>query len=414
MRSAVIAANLVALAGALLLGWPALKVYELFILEALVVIVMDIFRAADMPAATTVDRIDNVLRAVFFAVILSVVLVPVLIAANMKLGGTLERSFDTGNLASDLSHLWRSLGLGIPVAIIASIHLLALARERAIDRARALAPVTGRSVTSVITVLLVAILGIGIFNVMEGDMSRPLAVLVAAKTVLDVRFNGYFSRRRVPLLGSGPPASGLAAWAATITRKQVTRALPVIIANLVPAFGIAAFGWSLLDLLIVYVMETWFLVVMDAVRILFAQRGAWREGISDASGLVVMGSLFVMFFLYAMIMMAGGKAFDSLDKTGNIAWDLVRFLDSLRIAVPLALIALVHVVTTLGEWATYRFGRGKDPGIGGSFTRLFVMLGIFFGMAPVVPIIAAGGVPPAWALIPMMAAKLALDIYFNR
>ena len=414
MRTApILAANLVAMVGVLLLGWRALKLYEFFVLEALVVILMDICRAADTPVGRTVDRIDNVLRAIFFAVVLSCLLAVVLVAANMKLGGTLERSFDTGDLASDLWHLWQSMGLGIPLAIVASIHALALARERSIDHAQGLASVTGRSVTSVTTVILLAILGIGVLAVMEGDMRWPLAILVVAKTWLDVRFNKYFGRRPLkPLLGSGPPGLGLAAWATTITPKQVTRALPVIAANLVPAIGVAAFGWSLLDLLLIYLVETWFIVVMDALRVLFAQRGPWLQGIGEAFGVMLMGSIFVTFFLYAVIMMVGGKSFDSLDKTGNIPWDLLRFIGSLQLAMPLAVIALIHLATTVGELVSYRSG-SKDLRVGRSVLRFFVMIGIFFGMSAVVPITFYGGVPPAWALVPMMSIKLALDIWMN-
>lgn len=410
----ILAANLVAMVGVLLLGWPALKLYELFVLEGLVVILMDIWRAADVKVGTAVKHIDIVLRAVFFAAILSCLLLAVLVAANAKLGGTLGRSFETGNLASDLWHLWRSLGLGIPLAIVASIHAFALARERAIDRAQGLAPVTGRSVTSVTTVLLLAILGIGIVSVMEGDMRWPLAVLVAIKTALDVRFTNYFSRRPVKsLLGNGPPAWTIADFVPTITRKNLTRALPVILANLVPAIGVAAFGWSLLDLLLIYLAETWFIVVMDALRVLFAQRGRLLQGMGEAFGVMLMGSIFVAFFVYAVIMMVGGKAFDGLDKTGNIPWDLLRFIGSLQLAVPLAVIALIHLATTVGELVSYRSGRRKDLPFGRPVLRFFVMIGVFFGMSAVVPITFHGGVPPAWALVPMMSIKLALDIWMN-
>ena len=71
-----------------------------------------------------------------------------------------------------------------------------------------------------------------------------------------------------------------------ITRQKVLRILPAIAINVVPLVGVVEFGWSVAGPFLIFVLETWILIALDALRIAIAPaRGCWNGSTLPAPSL---------------------------------------------------------------------------------------------------------------------------------
>jgi hypothetical protein len=199
-----------------------------------------------------------------------------------------------------------------------------------------------------------------------------------------------------------------------ITLPQVLRAMPLLAANLVPLAGVTFFGWSVFALLMFFVFETWLLIVMDVVRIMFMRADDILERldhISRALMFLVMGLGLVALQLWAVVVIAGERDFALLANTGSISRDILRLFEWLDLAVPLAVITIFHLAFTVHDIAAFRRGRRKHMRIGLGFARIFA----------IVPVFILGLLGPAslafdaqyWALVIAIAVKAALDIFLE-
>src|SRR5262249_53486324 len=130
-----------------------------------------------------------------------------------------------------------------------------------------------------------------------------------------------------------------------ITRPQVLRALPAIAINIVPLVGVVEFGWPVISLFLLFILETWMLIALDVLRIAMAPAKGLLERI-DVLGTAfisfVIGSIFVLIQLVAAILILDKEQFDRM-ADHNPATDFLRYVHSLDLAWPLAILALIHV-----------------------------------------------------------------------
>jgi hypothetical protein len=166
---------------------------------------------------------------------------------------------------------------------------------------------------------------------------------------------------------------------------------------------------SVAALFVLFVLETWIMVLFDGARVACAtSKGfpsgwtvlakAWASSLSEASSRPV--------HLSVAIIVLAGKDF-ARQATGNILLDLIRYLGALGLAVPLSAIAIIQFMQFLREMIAQRAGRLVESRAGASLMRLIMLVVIcIFALGPAT---FMGG-DQLWPLIMLILIKCAGDI----
>jgi hypothetical protein len=194
-----------------------------------------------------------------------------------------------------------------------------------------------------------------------------------------------------------------------ITRSKVLRAAPVFAGNLIALVAVVVLDLSVTALFVLFVLETWIMVLFDGARMACAPSKEIHErldNVGEGVGFALVGSFFASIHLAAAIIVLAGKEF-TRQATGNLMLDLVRYLGALGLAVPLCAIAIIQFMQFLREMTAERAGRPVESRAGASLMRLIMLVVIFiFALGPAT---FMGGAQ-AWPLIMLIVIKCAGDI----
>ena len=183
------------------------------------------------------------------------------------------------------------------------------------------------------------------------------------------------------------------------TRPQVLRALPTIAVNLVPLYGVVELGWPVVTLFLLFILETWLLIAIMSMRVAIDPRG----GIMNAFGIFLVPSMFVLIQLTAAILVLDPKTF-AARSGGDLFMDFPRYVLSLGLGWPLAVMALVHGALALRD-EIQRKDVSERP-----FVRIFVMIVLFiFALGPTMGM--QGN--QSWALVALVIIKCAFEIWYQ-
>ena len=194
-----------------------------------------------------------------------------------------------------------------------------------------------------------------------------------------------------------------------VTRSKVLRAAPIFAANLIALVAVIVLDLSVAALFVLFVLETWIMVLFDGARVACATSKGIPErldSVGEGVGFVLVGSLFASGHLSVAIIVLAGKDF-ARQATGNILLDLIRYLGALGLAVPLSAIAIIQFMQFLREMIAQRAGRLVESRAGASLMRLIMLVVIFiFALGPAT---FMGG-DQLWPLIMLILIKCAGDI----
>ena len=184
-----------------------------------------------------------------------------------------------------------------------------------------------------------------------------------------------------------------------ITRPKVLRALPTIAANVVALVCAVEFDWPVVTLFLLFILETWFMIALESVRVALDP----RDGIMGAIRAFVVPSMFVAIQLAAAILILDAKGF-AAQASGDLVVDFPRYVGSLGLAWPLAAVAAVRVATFARDVA-------RDPPTENeAFVRIFVMIGLFiFALGPTS--VMAGR--QWWALVALATIKASFEVWWT-
>jgi hypothetical protein len=202
----------------------------------------------------------------------------------------------------------------------------------------------------------------------------------------------------------------------TLTHLRV--AIPVIAANAVPLVGVFAYGWSVVELFLLYAIETLVVVFFEAVMMVSRGRDAGElfQGLVNALGAIVIVGSIAASMLWIGVAVVGPRELPTVPTTGDPARDLPAYFRFLHLTIPAAMVGLSQLAVLLSwrrEDMAKRTGGTTDLSYGSVvlFTRSFAM----FGLCLIV-LFASTSAPPGadlgpWAAGVLACMKAATDAY---